>query len=64
MPLEKRLMTIAHRLSSQGATLELEMYVLDAIGEDVEGTRVNLGRVASALKHLAAEIITCAEDGG
>jgi hypothetical protein len=61
MSLDERLMTIAHRLNSQGATLELEMFVLDSLGADAEGTRANLERVATTLKHLAAELILCAK---
>ena len=56
-------MTIAHRLSTQGATLELESFVLDSLDADVEGTRANLERVAATLKQLAIELIDCAQVG-
>lgn len=61
MPPDERLMTIAHRLSTQGATLELEAFVLDSVGEDVQGTLGNLRLVAATLKELAAELALCAE---
>lgn len=54
-------MTIAHRLSTQGATLELEMFVLDSAGDDIKGTLANLKRVAATLKDLASELVVCAE---
>ncbi|MFK7999620.1 MAG: hypothetical protein AB8H86_08480 [Polyangiales bacterium] len=54
-------MTIAHRLSTQGATLELEMCVLGSVSDDVQGTLRNLRLVAATLKELAAELVACAE---
>ena len=61
MSADERLMTIAHRLSTQGATLELEMFVLDSAGADVKGSLTNLKRVAATLKDLASELAACAE---
>lgn len=62
MPPDERLIAIAHRLGTQGATLELEAFVLDSLGDDARGTLANLRLVAATLKELAAELVVCAEE--
>ena len=61
MSSDERLMTIAHRLRTQGATLELEVCILEAVGDEVLGTLANLKLVTATLKELAAELVACAE---
>ena len=62
MPLDEQLLNVAHRLSSQSATIQLELCALEPLGEEAVAIASNLRLVAQTLADLAGTLEGCAAE--